>query len=194
MISGAHKIFRVVDRDLGRFLALRGSALVFVLAVSLAAGGALAAQALRPNLPWFGLALPPGLGDPHRPVVNLAGMAAPPARVPSGEEGFSELKGERIRKDVETIVGFSKQSHAAGDRAWGRVTGFPAAARTMTWVAGRLTPIASAVVVTTHRHRAATNSPRTDARCPALMPAWYARAVTPAAVSTLVSRSVSERR
>jgi len=108
-----------------------------LLPFALAVGGAaaLAAQAPRSSAPWFGLALPPGIGDPHRPVVNVATVTTPPARVPAGEEGFTELKGDRIRRDVETIVGFSKQSRAAGDQAWGRVTGFPAAARTMAWVA-----------------------------------------------------------
>lgn len=123
----------VIGRDLRRFRALRGGALVFVLT----AGAMLAAQTPRANAPWFGLALPPGLGDPHRPVVPVAGVTPPTARVPSGEETFTELRGDRIRKDLETIVGFSKQSHAAGDRAWGRVTGFPPAAQTMAWVAGQ---------------------------------------------------------
>jgi hypothetical protein len=85
------------------------------------------------SVAWFGAALPRGLGDPHRPVVDVR-PAAPPARVPGGEERYGDLTGARIRRDLETIVGFSKQSRAAGDRVWGRVTGFPAAAATQAWV------------------------------------------------------------
>jgi hypothetical protein len=84
---------------------------------------------------WFGELPPNGLGDPHRPVVDVRTASPPPARVPGGEERYSDLTGARIRRDLETIVGFSKQSRAAGDRVWGRVTGFPAAAATQAWVA-----------------------------------------------------------
>jgi hypothetical protein len=112
------------------------------LVLVLAAGAGLAVFAQTPQFtaPWFGLTLPPGLGDPHRPVVdvvnvvNVLGVTLPPARVPPGEERHRDLEGARIREDIVAIVGFSKESLAAGDRVWGRVTGFPAAAATMTWV------------------------------------------------------------
>jgi hypothetical protein len=86
---------------------------------------------------WYGTWLPAGLGDPHRPVVDLRGVTAPPPRVPGGEESYSDLAGARIRRDLETVIGFSRQSRAAGERVWGRVTGFPAAAATHDWVAGQ---------------------------------------------------------
>lgn len=101
--------------------------------VSAAALVALAA-CTEPAPPWFGLALPAGLGDPHQPVVTLAGAPAP-SPVPAGEEGYVHLTGARIRADTEAIVGFSKESRASGDRVWGRVTGFPASAATMAWAA-----------------------------------------------------------
>ena len=105
------------------------------LVLALAVGGlAVVAQALQSNAPWFGLTLPPGLSDPHRPVVNVTGITAPPARVPPGEERYRDLEGARIRQDLDAIVGFSKESRGAGDRVWGRVTGFPAAVKTMAWV------------------------------------------------------------
>ena len=92
---------------------------------------------------WFGLALPPGLGDPHKAVVPVASVAASGtlarARVPSGEGLFRDLQGASIKRDVETIVAFSKQSRAAGNKVWGRVTGFPSAVVTMSWVAEQLT-------------------------------------------------------
>lgn len=106
------------------------------LLLALALGSAVGfAQAPQQDKPWFGLPLPPGLGDPHTPVVPVVGIAASGARVPAGEERYEELEGPRIRQNLEKIVGFSKQSRAAGDRVWGRVTGFPAAAATVTWVA-----------------------------------------------------------
>ncbi len=92
---------------------------------------------------WFGLPLPPGLGDPHKPVVPMASVSGIGtvlrARVPSGEGLFRELQGATIKRDVETIVGFSRQSRAAGNKVWGRVTGFPSAVATMSWVAEQFT-------------------------------------------------------
>ena len=85
--------------------------------------------------PWFGVPLPDGLGDPHRPVVDVRNVVPSSPRVPAGEERHADLMAARIWPDLETIVAFSKQSHAAGDRVWGRVTGFPAASATHTWVA-----------------------------------------------------------
>ena len=102
-----------------------------VLAVAVAGfavGDAGFAQTPQPNSPWFGLALPPGLGDPHRAIVNVAAASPAPARVPPGEERFRDLEGARIKTDLTTIVGFSKRSRAEGNRVWGRVTGFPSAA------------------------------------------------------------------
>ena len=86
------------------------------------------------NAAWFGLELPPGLGDPHRPVVHVADAVPSPPSVPAGEEGHHELEGARMLVDVDTITGFSRRDRAAGNRMWGRVTGRPAAAETMQWV------------------------------------------------------------
>lgn len=98
-----------------------------------------AAQQLPPRGPWFGLALPPGLADPHQPVADVAAARPAPPRVPPGEEKHKDLAGEAIGKDLEAIVGFSKASRAAGEKAWGRITGFPAAAATHQWVARQFT-------------------------------------------------------
>ena len=83
------------------------------------------------------MAPPPGLGDPHRAVVSLAGVSPPNASVPPGDEPAPELAGPLIREHLASVVGFSKQSREAGDRIWGRVTGFPAARATLGWVAER---------------------------------------------------------
>jgi hypothetical protein len=104
------------------------------LLILLASAAAEPAQP-RAAAPWFGLPLPAGIGDPHRPVVDVRAAIPPSPRVPAGEERHVDLQGARIRRDLDTIVGFSRESRAAGDRVWGRVTGFPAAAATHTWVA-----------------------------------------------------------
>ena len=70
---------------------------------------------------WFGVPSPSGLGDPHRPVVDTS--IATPKPAPPGEERDVELAGPRIRKDLESIVGFSKADRAAGAKAWGRIDG-----------------------------------------------------------------------
>jgi Peptidase family M28 len=89
--------------------------------------------------PWFGLAIPPGLADPHKAVVNVAAATPVRPRVPSGEGPYRDLQGIRIRKDVDAIVGFSKKSRAEGNKVWGRVTGFPSAVATHSWVAEQFT-------------------------------------------------------
>jgi Peptidase family M28 len=86
---------------------------------------------------WFGLKPPSGLSNPHRPVVDVSKLTVPPAVVPPGEERYRELLGPRIYRDVQDIVNFSKQSHARGDKVWGRVTGFPAAKATIEWTAAQ---------------------------------------------------------
>jgi hypothetical protein len=108
---------------------------LIVLVAGSAVGLAIAVGFAQSTQPWFGLGAPGGLGDPHRAVVNVSSVSVPPPRVPAGDDRHREMEGARIRRDLEAIVGFSKQSRAAGDRVWGRVTGFPAAAATMTWVA-----------------------------------------------------------
>jgi hypothetical protein len=91
--------------------------------------------------PWFGLRLPPGPGEaaavrvgprPPRPVVRPAGEAASP-----------DLDATRIAADLRTIVGFAtdaREREEQGSRQmWGRVSGFPSAARTVEWAAGEFT-------------------------------------------------------
>ena len=107
-----------------------GWAAAFGLSATLFAIAALGEPA---SSAWFGLKTPSGLGDPHRPVVDVSKLSVPQASVPAGEEKFTDLQASRMYRDVETIVNFSKQSHARGDKVWGRVTGFPAAKATVEW-------------------------------------------------------------
>ncbi len=87
---------------------------------------------------FLGVPAPGGLELPPQLSVLLdAGFTAPPAKVPPGEEGFTELEGEVIRELAREIVAFSHESRDSGLRMWGRVSGFPAAVATADWVADR---------------------------------------------------------
>jgi hypothetical protein len=57
--------------------------------------------------------------------------------VPPDEQAHRELNGAAIRADLETIIGFSKDSRQSREigsgQLWGRVAGFPSATRTVEW-------------------------------------------------------------
>src|SRR5687768_9983600 len=102
----------------------------------LAAGTVLAQQGSSGGASgaWFGITVPAGLGDPHRPILDVASLKPAPAIVPAGEENNAELTGGAVRKHLEAIVGFSRADRARGEKAWGRITGFQAADETHAWV------------------------------------------------------------
>ena len=83
--------------------------------------------------PWFGVPLPAGLSDPHRPILDVSALTPAPAIVPAGEETHRDLTGALIRKDLEAIVAYSKADRTH-QKAWGRITGFRAADETHAWV------------------------------------------------------------
>jgi hypothetical protein len=83
---------------------------------------------------WLGVPLPDGLGDPHKPILDVSARKPAAAVVPAGEEGNRDLAGAAIRKDLEAIVGFARADRARGEKAWGRITGFRAADETHAWV------------------------------------------------------------
>ena len=95
-----------------------------------------ARQGAADPAPWFGLPLPPGL-TPHRTPLQIGEREPVPAIVPPGEGTYVALDGPAIRRDLETIVGFSKDSRSTrevgGGQLWGRITGFPSGARTVAW-------------------------------------------------------------
>ncbi|MFW6199797.1 MAG: M28 family peptidase [Gemmatimonadota bacterium] len=86
--------------------------------------------------PWFGLTLPPAF-LPHSVPVLIGDRGPAPAVVPVGEEEFQDLEGERLKRDLETIVDFSRESREEREigegMIWGRITGFPSSRRTVEW-------------------------------------------------------------
>jgi hypothetical protein len=85
--------------------------------------------------PWFGLHLPRPSGD--APAV-IAGPRGPrPVIVPHGDPAAPELAAAAIRADLDTIVGFARESREQREigagQLWGRIAGFPSAARTVAW-------------------------------------------------------------
>jgi hypothetical protein len=116
-------------------------AIVFVVSAATGsaqqpAGRGRGAQAAKPA-PWFGVMLPPKLGGV--PAVVVGDRGTRPAIVPQGEAGFHEFDGVTIRKDLETIVGFSKESRATKEvgsgQLWGRISGLPSSMKTIEWAA-----------------------------------------------------------
>ncbi len=94
----------------------------------------------QPAEPWYGVELPPGL-EPHTAPVIIGERGPVPARVPEGEADFAELRGERLRQDLESIVQFSVDSRSRQEigsgQLWGRISGFPSSAETVAWAAER---------------------------------------------------------
>jgi hypothetical protein len=99
------------------------------------------AQATR-NTAWFGVTPSPGFQADAPPVILGTDYGPRPATVPPGEESFASLKGDAIRRDLATIIGFSKWSRETKEvgsgQLWGRITGMPSGERTMDWVERRL--------------------------------------------------------
>jgi hypothetical protein len=94
------------------------------------------AAAAKPG-PWFGVPLPPPLGQD--PAVIVGDRAPRPVVLPSGEAPAPELTGATIKADVDAIVGIAKASRNTREigsgQIWGRVTGLPSGTRGVTWSA-----------------------------------------------------------
>ncbi|MDR1989214.1 MAG: M28 family peptidase [Acidobacteriaceae bacterium] len=122
---------------LARLVVLAAAASAVSGAAQQPARGRGAAPTPKPE-PWFSVPLPPKLGG--SPAVLVGDRGARPAIVPSGEANFHELEGKTIRADLETIVGFSKESRATKEvgsgQLWGRISGLPSSAKTIDWAAG----------------------------------------------------------
>src|SRR5690606_21734667 len=115
--------------------------LVVVLVVGLIPGcsPATPGSASTVGSAWFGVQLPPGL-TPEALQVESTREAAP-AVVPAGEERFTELEGQRLRSDLESIVAISVESRQTQEfgtgQLWGRVTGFPSGTKVIEWAAAQ---------------------------------------------------------
>jgi hypothetical protein len=87
------------------------------------------------SAPWFGIHLPPRPGEV--PAVVVGPRAPRPVTVPSDEPPAPDLAGTAIRKDLQTIVGFSVESRTGREvgsgQLWGRISGFPSSAKTVAW-------------------------------------------------------------
>jgi hypothetical protein len=94
-----------------------------------------AAQAAPKSTAWFGLPLPPPLG--HEPAVMVGPRTPRPVTLPSGDRPTPELGGAAIKADLETIVGFAKESRRTREvgsgQLWGRITGLPSGSKTINW-------------------------------------------------------------
>lgn len=114
---------------------MRARILLLLTAASLTAIQVLPAQG-QPAGAWFGLPLPPSM-TPHSLPAIIGDRPVVPAVVPPGEEGFTELQGERLIRDLRAIIDFSMQSRESeelgGSQMWGRVSGFPSAELTADW-------------------------------------------------------------
>jgi hypothetical protein len=84
---------------------------------------------------WFGMPLPPPLGK--EPAVIVGDRAPRPVTLPPGEAAAPELAGSAIRADLETVVGFSKESRhtreVGSGQLWGRISGLPSGSKTIAW-------------------------------------------------------------
>lgn len=85
--------------------------------------------------PWFGTALPPALSDPTKPVMNYDDAFTPvAAKFPHIAGQHDELlDGAQLKAAMKTIVGFSLESYAAGDKIWGRRASTPAFFHAIDW-------------------------------------------------------------
>ncbi|MEZ5286003.1 MAG: hypothetical protein R2712_14575 [Vicinamibacterales bacterium] len=112
-------------------------AALLVLAWAAAPGG----QSASAPRAWFGLMLPPPVGQ--HPAVLVGERAPRPVVVPPGDPEAPELSAAAIRADLDTIVGFAQQSRATKEigsgQLWGRIAGFPSASRTVAWAIEQFT-------------------------------------------------------
>jgi hypothetical protein len=95
--------------------------------------------ARRTDGPWFGVTLPPT--SAKDPAVIVGSRAPLPFVMPPGEAKSPELNGATIRADVEKVVGFATESRTSREvgsgQLWGRISGLPAALKTVEYVAAQ---------------------------------------------------------
>jgi hypothetical protein len=107
----------------------------FLLLAPFAALGQTPREPVRTDGPWFGVHLPPAFGA--EPAVIVGERPARPFVLPKDAKDQPEFAATRLRSDLETIVGFSKDSRTQREvgqgQLWGRISGLPSGARAIEW-------------------------------------------------------------
>ena len=103
-----------------------------LVAIAIAAITSVSAQ----SGPWLDTPTPPPMSDPRMPIMKYddAFAALPAHFVHRPGRSDDLLNGAALKKDQRTIVGFSLESFAAGDKVWGRRATTPAFMHTIEWV------------------------------------------------------------
>ena len=99
---------------------------------------ALATLSAAEHTAWFGVALPPPVSDPRKPIMKYEDVFPPTpvhfVRRPGEPDALhSLLGGTALKADQKSIVGFSLASLAAGDKVWGRRAATPSFMHTIEW-------------------------------------------------------------
>jgi hypothetical protein len=107
----------------------------WTLVIAAVAGVIICLPAIAESGAWFGVPLPAGLSDPLKPVMSYDDTFAPvPARFKHRPGKHDELlDGAALKQDLQTIIGFSKESLASGDKLWGRRATTPAFHHAIEW-------------------------------------------------------------
>jgi peptidase M28-like protein len=108
----------------------------FALTAALTTIASLAAQ----NTAWFGTPPPPPMSDPRKPIMKYDDVFGPvPTHFAHRPGKFDEaLDGAALKRDHRTIVDFSLESLAAGDKVWGRRAATPSFIHTIEWTANAM--------------------------------------------------------
>src|SRR5262245_47669079 len=96
--------------------------LVLAAAMLTAAWTALAQRPPESPGPWFGLTLPPKMSA--APAVRVGERPPRAVALPAGEVDAAEFRGAGLKADVDTIVGFARDSRSQREmgngQMWGR--------------------------------------------------------------------------
>ena len=111
---------------------------LFLLGTTVLCASLASAQTNRPaptgRTAWFGLTLPQP--PAAAPAVKVGTRPPRPAAATATPDG-NELRGDAIKRDVETIVGFARDSQHSKEigsgQMWGRIAGFPSSDKTVDW-------------------------------------------------------------
>jgi hypothetical protein len=111
------------------------------LAVSLAGASQAQGPAQSSRDPaWFGVPRPGPVSDLDRPtfVVEPNAYGPQPIHFKMPRDPSGALDGARMMADMRKVVEFSRESRAAGEALWGRISGMPAQRGVTEWTVDRL--------------------------------------------------------